>query len=145
MLKWRWRLFNSWMLKVSFSCVSSLDRRTHYWMLVLLILCFCARAQKNMASKFKGHAYATNHEVCHEWTFHHLSLKVLDALVNSCQLIQSSYMLNKIVEHFSVFSQKSLLTYCSSNLSRQTIPSSIFLLLLTSLIELKLEDKLAPV
>ncbi len=42
------------MLKASFPCVSSLDRRTQQP--VLPILCFCAGAQKNMAAKFKGRA-----------------------------------------------------------------------------------------
>ncbi len=45
---------SSWILKVSFPCVISLDRRIHYEYLYCLICVFVPELKKNMAAKLEG-------------------------------------------------------------------------------------------
>ncbi len=92
-LKWRWWLFNSYMKKVSFCCVSPLDRRTHYWLLVFPILCFCAGAQKTWRPSLKAARTGTSaivHSVAPWMTPSSKRFRYHLATYSSTRLLESS-------------------------------------------------------
>ncbi len=120
------------MQKVSFCCVSSLDPRTHYWLLVFPILCFCAGAQKTWRPSLKAarqfHAHATSlisHATSRASSLHRWSIKQL--ILNDWAANNKSYTatLSKMLVRAFCLSEKAKMS--KSNTQTWTcVPKGLF-------------------